>query len=138
MESTVVDISIPLPSFKPVSLSLSRISSIVKHPKQVFFNPINIFDIFYHTLLYCLIIILFFVLTFKIIFLQEQNSKQNMLETLSTWQNVTHLLGKRMGAKTNFYCDKKGLITKTILNRLLSVANQAFLDQSSQRILIRK
>ena len=61
-----------------------------------------------------------------------------MLETLSTWQNVTHLLGKRMGAKTNFYCDKKGLITKTILNRLLSVANQAFLDQSSQRILIRK
>ena len=37
MESTVVDISIPPPSFKPVSLALSRISSILKHPKQVFF-----------------------------------------------------------------------------------------------------
>jgi hypothetical protein len=44
MESTVVDISITPPSFKPVSLSLSRISSILKQPKQVFFNPINIFE----------------------------------------------------------------------------------------------
>ena len=37
MESTVVDISIPPPSFKPVSLSLSRISFYSKTPKQVFF-----------------------------------------------------------------------------------------------------
>ena len=37
MESTVVDISIPPPSFKPVSLPLSRISSLLKLPKQVFF-----------------------------------------------------------------------------------------------------
>ena len=53
MESTVVDISIPSPSFKPVSLSLSRISSISKTTQtSYFFNPINIyFDIFYHTLL---------------------------------------------------------------------------------------
>ena len=36
MESTVVDISIPPPSFKPVSLSLPR-SSLSKTPKQVFF-----------------------------------------------------------------------------------------------------
>ena len=36
--STVVDISIPPPSFKPVSLSLSR-SPLSKTPKQVFFNP---------------------------------------------------------------------------------------------------
>jgi len=34
--STVVDISITPPSFK--------------HSKHVFFNPINIFDFFYHTL----------------------------------------------------------------------------------------
>jgi len=42
MESTM-DISIPPPSFKPVSLSLSRISSISKNnAKQVFFfNPIK-------------------------------------------------------------------------------------------------
>ena len=37
MESTVVDISIPPPSFKPVSLSLSRISFYSKTPKQVIF-----------------------------------------------------------------------------------------------------
>ena len=36
MESTIVDISIPPPSFKPVSLSLSQ-SSLSKTPKQVFF-----------------------------------------------------------------------------------------------------
>ena len=50
--STVVDISIPPPSFKPVSLSFSRFP-LSKTPKQVFFNPINIFDIFYTTLYYC-------------------------------------------------------------------------------------
>jgi len=43
--SNVVDISIPPPSFKPVALFLSR-SPVSKTPKQVFFNPINIFDIF--------------------------------------------------------------------------------------------
>jgi hypothetical protein len=48
--STVVDISIPPLSFRPVSLILPR-SPLSKTPKQVFFNPINIFDIFYHTLL---------------------------------------------------------------------------------------
>ena len=36
MESTVVDISMTPPSFKPVSLSLSRISSILKHPNKSF------------------------------------------------------------------------------------------------------
>ena len=41
MESTVVDISILPPSFKPVSLFLSRIYYILKTPKQVFFNPIK-------------------------------------------------------------------------------------------------
>ena len=35
MESTVVDFSIPPPSFKPISLYLSR-SSLSKTPKQVF------------------------------------------------------------------------------------------------------
>jgi hypothetical protein len=44
--STVVDISIPPPFFKLVLLFFSR-SSLSKIPKQVFFNPINIFDIFY-------------------------------------------------------------------------------------------
>ena len=45
-------ISIPSPSFKLVSLSLSRSSLILKHPNKSFliFNPINIFDIFLHTL----------------------------------------------------------------------------------------
>ena len=56
--STVVDISIHPPSFKPVSL-LSPRSPLSKTPKQVFFNPINIFDIFYHSVL--LLSIYFFV-----------------------------------------------------------------------------
>ena len=43
--STVVDISIAPHSLKLVSLSLSR-SPLSKTPKQVFFNPINIFDSF--------------------------------------------------------------------------------------------
>jgi len=55
--STVVDISIHPPSFKLVLWSLSR-SPLSKIPKQVFFNPINIFDIFY-TLYYCFIIYFF-------------------------------------------------------------------------------
>ena len=57
--STVVDISIRPSSFKPVLLPLSR-SPLSKTPKQVFFNPINIFDIFY-TLYYCFFIYTFFV-----------------------------------------------------------------------------
>ena len=47
--STVVDISISPPSFKPVSLYLSR-SPLSKTPTQVFFNPINIFDSFTHSI----------------------------------------------------------------------------------------
>ena len=47
--SNVVDISIPPPSFKPVSLPLSR-SPLSKTPKQVFFNPMNIFDSFTHSI----------------------------------------------------------------------------------------
>ena len=43
--STVVKISIPPPSFKPVPLSLSRISSIVKHPNKSFFNVFNIWTL---------------------------------------------------------------------------------------------
>ena len=43
--STVVDVSMTLPSFNPVSVSLSRFSQS-KTPKQVFFNPMNIFDTF--------------------------------------------------------------------------------------------
>ena len=43
--STVVKIFIPPPSFKPVSLSLSR-SPLFKTPKQVFFNPIHILTSF--------------------------------------------------------------------------------------------
>ena len=71
--STVVDISIPPPSFKPVSLFLSRISSILKYPNKSFFNPINIYlNILLHThSITVFIIILFFVLTFKILFLQH-------------------------------------------------------------------
>ena len=41
-----LSIPIPSPSIKPVSLSLPC-SPLFKTPKQVFFNPINIFDIFY-------------------------------------------------------------------------------------------
>ena len=43
--STVVDISIHPPFFKLVSVSFSR-SPLSKSPKQVFFNPIYIFDSF--------------------------------------------------------------------------------------------
>jgi len=56
--STVVSISIHPPSFKPVSLSLSR-SPLSKTPKQVFFNPINILTLL-HTLL------LFYNLLFRL------------------------------------------------------------------------
>ena len=45
--STVVNISIHPPSFKPVPLSLSR-SSLCKTPKQVFFNPIHIWTLLPH------------------------------------------------------------------------------------------
>ena len=47
--STVVSISMNPPSSKPVSLTLSR-SPLSKTPKQVFFNPINIFDSFTHSI----------------------------------------------------------------------------------------
>ena len=47
--STVVDIFIPPPYFQPVSLSFSR-SPLSKIPKQVFFNPINIFNSFTHSI----------------------------------------------------------------------------------------
>ena len=40
MEALYIDISIPPPSFKPISLALPR-SSLSKTPKQVFFNPIK-------------------------------------------------------------------------------------------------
>ena len=64
MESTVVDISIPPPSFKPVALSLSRIFFILKHPNKSFFNVltnINIFGHLLHTLYYTIILnILYF------------------------------------------------------------------------------
>ena len=46
--STVVDISLTPPSFKPVSLYFLR-SPLSKTPQQVFFNPINIFDSFTHS-----------------------------------------------------------------------------------------
>ena len=49
--STVVDISIPPPSFKPIALFFSR-SPLSKTSKQVFFNPINIFEHLLHTLFY--------------------------------------------------------------------------------------
>ena len=45
--STVVDISVTYPSFKPGSASLSR-SPLSKTPKQVFFNPINILTLLPH------------------------------------------------------------------------------------------
>ena len=59
--STVVSIFIPPPSFKPVSLYFSRspLSKTPKTPKQVFFNPINIFATF--TQLYDCFIIYFFI-----------------------------------------------------------------------------
>ena len=59
--STVVSIFIPPPSFKPVSLYFSRspLSKTPKTPKQVFFNPINIFVTF--TQLYYCFIIYFFI-----------------------------------------------------------------------------
>ena len=49
--STVVDISMTFPSFKLIALYLSR-SPLSKTPKQVFFNPINIFWHLLHTLFY--------------------------------------------------------------------------------------
>ena len=63
--STVVDISTPPPSFKSISLYFSRFP-LSKTPKEVFFNPINyIWTSHYYQST-------FFVLTFKIIFLQVE------------------------------------------------------------------
>ena len=56
--STVVKIFIPPPSFKPVSLSLSR-SPLFKTPKQVFFNPIHIWTLLPHFSLIIIINLLF-------------------------------------------------------------------------------
>ena len=56
--STVVNISIKPPSFKPVSLSLSRFS-LFKTPKQVFFNPIHILTLLPHFSLIIIINLLF-------------------------------------------------------------------------------
>ena len=95
MESTVVDISIPPPSFKLVSLSLSRISSILKHPNKSFFNVINIFDIFLlHNIT---LIIIHFHLTRLILFYQVRNMqwllkcwvtvKQSLLNIGRKWEN---------------------------------------------------
>ena len=63
--STVVDFSIPPPSFKHVSLSSPR-SPLSKTPKQVIFNPINIFDTF--TTLFYYYQFYFFRLTSTFIF----------------------------------------------------------------------
>ena len=60
--STVVNISILLPSFKPVPLFLSRFS-LFKTPKQVFFNPIHILTLLPHFSLIIVINLLFFILT---------------------------------------------------------------------------
>ena len=58
----VFDISIPSLSFKPISLPLSRVSFILKHPNKSIFNPIKyILTSFYHTLFYCFFIYFFFV-----------------------------------------------------------------------------
>ena len=77
--STVVDISIPPPSFKPVSLSLSRISSILKHPNMSFFNPYKyIFDIFYHTVFTVFYNYTFFRFNVKNNFYRE-NRKENYI-----------------------------------------------------------
>ena len=56
--STVVKIFIPSPSFKPVSVSLSRFSQS-KTPKQVFFNPIHILTLLPHFSLIIIINLLF-------------------------------------------------------------------------------
>ena len=53
-------ISIPPSSFKPVSLALPR-SPLSNTPKQVFFNPINIFDSFTHSVL--LLLSIYFIFT---------------------------------------------------------------------------
>jgi hypothetical protein len=78
MENTIVDISIHSPSFKPVSLYLPRISSILKQPKQVFFfNVYKIYlNIFYHNSIYCFYkFYFFFVLTFKNLFFSGTNTR---------------------------------------------------------------
>ena len=74
--STVVKISIPPPSFRPVSLSLSR-SSLFKTPKQVFFNPINVFDSFTTLYLHYFIKYTFFHFNVKFYIL---NSRLNLVK----------------------------------------------------------
>ena len=70
MESTVVEISIPSPSIKPVLLSLSRISFILKTPKKVFFLTQYIYFVHFYTFYLLFYTLLFFsFITFKIIFL---------------------------------------------------------------------
>ena len=92
MESTVVDISIPPPSFKPIALFLSR-SPLSKTPKQVFFNPINILTL----LPLCSTIInLLFRLTSKFIFTDPSYDPmgEHLIENCGKLQLLDKLLSK--------------------------------------------
>ena len=72
--STVVDISIPPPSFKPIALPLSR-SPLSKTPKQVFINPINIFEHLLHNSVLLFSILLF---SFNVDYLTSEEYEQGL------------------------------------------------------------
>ena len=85
MESTVVDISMTPPSFKPVSLFLSR-SPLSKTPKQVFFNPTKyILNTFTHSI--TVFLIYFFRLT-AIQRLRKESQLNMELESTATLKAI--------------------------------------------------
>jgi hypothetical protein len=75
MESTVVDISIPSPSFKPVSLSSPRSPLSKNTQTSLFLTQYIYFDIFYHTLFTVFIIYFFSFNVKKFIFYSAQKKK---------------------------------------------------------------
>ena len=103
MESTVVDISIP-PSFKPVSLSNSRICCILKTLKQVhfFFNVYtyisNIFLHFYTHTLFSYIIINFFF-NFTVLFKYLCKKTENWFK--GSKLHIFGSSGNRYGTKSS-------------------------------------
>jgi hypothetical protein len=65
----------------------------------------------------------------------ENRANEDLLKSLSTWQYIVHLLGKRVSVKTKSKSSKRK--SDTILNRLLCIATFAFSAKGERRILIR-
>ena len=84
----VVDISIPPPSFKPVSLSLSRSSLFQNTPNKSFFNVIKSILTSFTTLCSTILKSIFFVLTSTFYFLRLVSNPTVGSEVLLTVEEI--------------------------------------------------